>query len=405
MAQDPLNITITKGFRKLPDGNTLGFWPESDGVVMQQWAGQDGKGDLLSQETFDYERYGQYRLQNPDLHLPDLSPPKSGNTVGKVVGKSSVTLPTITVTANAPVKPETAAEGGFWGAVGGWVHGGLDAAGLIPGLGAVPDLLNAGIYMVEGDYVNAGVSAVAAIPVVGDAALAGKYAVKGGELVAKEGERLAAKESAKVAEQVAKEAEEKAAKEAAEKAEKETAENAEKDAAKEGEDGAKSEGKDELKCGDSGAYGDLLKQSGANKFDRDHVPSKAALKKIAESILDEEGIVLSDPEKLKLFGDGKKNPGAIAKAGEAIAIDKADHQQVSRTYGNRNLPEQIAEDAKDAQAAAKKDTDKILGDATRWGEKCRQKYEKWAENIIKKTHAEYVEKIGKLIEKVISERK
>nr|WKF59093.1 hypothetical protein HUO10_003602 [Paraburkholderia busanensis] len=38
-----LNITISKGFRKLPDGNTLGFWPESDGVVMQEWQGQDGK--------------------------------------------------------------------------------------------------------------------------------------------------------------------------------------------------------------------------------------------------------------------------------------------------------------------------------------------------------------------------
>ncbi|GAB2909704.1 hypothetical protein GCM10027093_54770 [Paraburkholderia jirisanensis] len=404
MAQDPLNITITKGFRKLPDGNTLGFWPESDGVVMQEWAGQDGKGDLLSQQTLDYDQYGQYRLQKPDLHLPDLSPPKSGNTVGKVVGKSSITLPTITVTANAPVKPETAAEGGFWGAVGGWVHGGLDAAGLIPGLGAVPDLLNAGIYAVEGDYVNAGISAVAAIPVVGDAALAGKYAVKGGELVAKEGERLAAKESAKVAEQVAKEAEEKAAKEATEKAEKEAAENAEKDAAKEGEDGAKSEGKDELKCGDSGKYGDLLKQSGGNKFDRDHVPSKAALNKIGRQILADEGLDLTKEELLRLFGD-KNTLGLIANEGKAIAIDKADHQQESRTYGRRNNPEQIAEDAKDAQAAARKDTKKLLDDASRWGERCKEKYEKWAAEIVERTHADYVRDIGKLIEKVISERK
>ncbi|OJV35347.1 MAG: hypothetical protein BGO33_08740 [Bacteroidia bacterium 43-41] len=37
-----------------------------------------------------------------------------------------------------------------------WVQGGLDVAGLIPGIGEIADGINALIYVVNGDYVNAG---------------------------------------------------------------------------------------------------------------------------------------------------------------------------------------------------------------------------------------------------------
>lgn len=63
----------------------------------------------------------------------------------------------------------------------------------------------------------------------------------------------------------------------------------------------------------------------------------------------------------------------IASEGGAIAIDTTDHQKASRTYGNRNTEVKIAEDAKDAHIAAKKDTEEILDDATRWVEKCCEK--------------------------------
>ncbi len=63
------------------------------------------------------------------------------------------------------------------------IHGVLDVAGFIPGLGAVADLANAGLYAAEGDYLNAGLSLVSAIPGIGDTvALAKKSvnAIKGG---------------------------------------------------------------------------------------------------------------------------------------------------------------------------------------------------------------------------------
>ena len=58
------------------------------------------------------------------------------------------------------------------------LHTALDLAGLIPALGAVPDAANAGIYMIEGDWTNAGLSAVAVIPIFGEAATIGKLGTR-----------------------------------------------------------------------------------------------------------------------------------------------------------------------------------------------------------------------------------
>ncbi len=61
----------------------------------------------------------------------------------------------------------------------------LDAAGFVPGVGAIPDLLNAGISAIRGDWVAAGLSVLAAVPLIGDAAAATKIAHKGVKTAAK----------------------------------------------------------------------------------------------------------------------------------------------------------------------------------------------------------------------------
>ena len=58
------------------------------------------------------------------------------------------------------------------------IHTGLDVVGMIPG-GDFADLANAGLYLLEGDYTNAGISAAAMVPVVGGIATGGKLANKG----------------------------------------------------------------------------------------------------------------------------------------------------------------------------------------------------------------------------------
>jgi hypothetical protein len=58
------------------------------------------------------------------------------------------------------------------------LHTALDLAGLIPALGAVPDAINVGIYLIEGNWTNAGLSAVAIIPIFGEAATVGKIGTR-----------------------------------------------------------------------------------------------------------------------------------------------------------------------------------------------------------------------------------
>ena len=63
----------------------------------------------------------------------------------------------------------------------------LDFAGFIPGAGAIPDLLNAAIYAARGDMANAGMSVLAAVPSIGDAAAGAKIAMKGVKAAKKAG--------------------------------------------------------------------------------------------------------------------------------------------------------------------------------------------------------------------------
>ena len=58
------------------------------------------------------------------------------------------------------------------------IHTGLDVIGMIPG-GDFADFANAGLYLLEGDFSNAGLSAVAMVPVIGDIATGGKLVNKG----------------------------------------------------------------------------------------------------------------------------------------------------------------------------------------------------------------------------------
>ncbi len=61
----------------------------------------------------------------------------------------------------------------------------LDAAGMVPVLGAVPDLINASISVLRGDWVGAGLSIVAAVPGVGDVVGGAKIAYKGAKIATK----------------------------------------------------------------------------------------------------------------------------------------------------------------------------------------------------------------------------
>jgi len=89
-------------------------------------------------------------------------------------------------------RPAPPPDDGAWDVV----HGLLDVAGFVPGLGAVPDLVNAGLYAARGDLGNAALSAAAAVPLFGDAAKGTAMAVKAGKGLAAEAGEAAVKRAA-----------------------------------------------------------------------------------------------------------------------------------------------------------------------------------------------------------------
>jgi hypothetical protein len=142
-----------------------------------------------------------------------------------------------------------------------------------------------------------------------------------------------------------------------------------------------------LDCGEAGPYKELQKKTGEGKYDRDHVPSKSALKEAGQRIADSMGVPFTESMRT-----------TISALADTIAIPKSLHQGHSATYGGRSDPKT---DADDLNKAAKRDLDAI---ETNWGNHdpgcaeaykaaavdIRKKieddpkyYEKWLKNIIK----------------------
>ncbi len=74
----------------------------------------------------------------------------------------------------------------WWGKYGEWVHGALDVVGFIPVYGEAFDGINGLIYLSEGRYVEAGISAAAMVPIIGDLGKGAKWGVKIGKEIIEE---------------------------------------------------------------------------------------------------------------------------------------------------------------------------------------------------------------------------
>lgn len=295
--------------------------------------------------------------------------------------------------SNPPVKPETPKEEGWWGAASPWVHGVLGVASFVPGLSVVTGAVDAGIYAAEGDMVEAGLSAASMIPGGKVVTTAGKLAKGAAGLV--KGAH-AAEEAAKAA-KLAREAEEaaKAAKLAREAEEVAKLKKAEEEAARlrkveeeanaggKGRDGKKVKGKKKLKCGEYGKYGDLKKKTGDGKFDRDHIPSKAALKaKAAE---------------LKGGRLTKAEADAIDKAADAVAIPRQAHIDVSPTYGQTAAD--AAKDAQDLAGSARRDVEEMLKKIDEYDADggCKKAYQKAARRVLRKSNEDFVKWLAEVM--------
>ncbi|EKT4485220.1 hypothetical protein QEM02_005408 [Pseudomonas putida] len=208
----------------------------ADGV--NEW----GKALELDEAQYEALRQEAFQIELADLQdIPtytELYPPAdhggaitspNGNTLGRVIGET----PPMGKTAdgsNADVDSETPAEGVTGEQVLDGIQLGLDIVGLIPVVGEIADVANAGISLSRGDYAGAALSLLSAVPFVGYLGTAGK--------VGRYGTKAAAEASAKAANEMAN----RSAKEAAEKTAKEASEHAIKhadDVASKSKDGAK----------------------------------------------------------------------------------------------------------------------------------------------------------------------
>lgn len=152
-----------------------------DGTVQVDLFGTDAQGKPYHESrALDEERYEQLRTTLLELEvaaMPPFGSFRSGNTLGRIVGETAPSKVSAWQ-ANPSIEVEAELEKNWWTHISPWAHGSLDLMGFTPGIGAIPDMINAGIYAVEGDTANATLSATAAIPFVGDT-------IKGSVLIGK----------------------------------------------------------------------------------------------------------------------------------------------------------------------------------------------------------------------------
>lgn len=157
---------------------------ENGGVQVDVF-GRDAQGNELHEsremQEDEYEEMRKGYLRAELATMPPFSSFKSGNTIGRVVGETAP-APVPASQANPPIEAETEEEGITGEQVLDGIQLGLGVIGLIPGVGELADLGNAGISFVRGDYAGAALSLAAAVPFAGALATAGKIGKRATDL-------------------------------------------------------------------------------------------------------------------------------------------------------------------------------------------------------------------------------
>lgn len=252
MSEQPIQLdTLVVRVREIPLRKIRGgpdrMFVQTDGTgkVMVDFAdGVDVWGKALELNEAEYEAVRQeaFRMELADLDdIPtytELYPSSrsggaattpNGNTLGRVNGETPASGKAAN-DANTEVASETPAEGVTGEEILDGVQLGLDIVGLIPVVGEIADIANAGISLARGDYAGAALSLVSAIPFAGYVGTAGK--------VVRHATKATAEASAKAAKEVA----ERSTKETAERTAREGSEQFTKhaeDIPYRGKDGAK----------------------------------------------------------------------------------------------------------------------------------------------------------------------
>jgi len=311
--------------------------------------------NVLNSNFYAYEDYAKYRQENPEIGLPKIDPPETGkgngNTIGKVAGQPEPSDKPAEE-SNPPIEIETAQEGSWSAQADDFLNNNpvVEVGSYVPFVGGVIEGGRAASAIWQGNYIAGAEHLANVVPV-------GKWAgalFKGGKALFRivEGKK-AAKKTAR--------------------------------------DGKKSKQRERLKCGQGGRYGDLKKQNGGGRFDRDHIPSNQALLTRAKD----------------LFGDSlsESQKRAITNWGNSISIPREAHKDWSPSFGGRNNKKDAngktlaQRDARDLAGAAQRDVDVMLEQIDKYDEDggCKKAYKKAAKPILKMKNADYDKALEKLL--------
>ena len=410
---DTLQVQVKEvPLRKLSGGPDRMFvQTDGTGKVLVDFAGganEWGKALELDEEQYEALRQEAFQRELADLQdIPtytELYPSArnsnaitspNGNTLGRVIGETPA-MGKSANDSNADVENETPAEGITGEQVLDGIQLGLDIVGLIPVVGELADVANAGISLARGDYAGAALSLLSAIPFVGYAGTAGK--------VGRHGAKAVAEASAKTTKEVA-EASGRAAREAAEKkASKETRENAQRtaqDGAPNGgnnpkNSGGKSKAKKNLECGQKGTYGQLTTLDAASVgMERDHIPPKAALV--------ERALELAKKSRQRLTTrqiDALKRK--IERHGQAVSVPEEIHRR-----GITNSNPDNKSHSNDLQKISREESRNHRENMRRSDKnhRCLTALQKATSEIGKITNKQYDEFLGRLIEDTVKSKR
>ncbi|WP_276575195.1 polymorphic toxin type 15 domain-containing protein [Pseudomonas juntendi] len=213
--------------RKLPSGpDRMYVQTDGSGNVLIDFASDTdewSKSLALSEEEYEALRQEAFHKELADLKdIPTYTQlyassknsgsttTPNGNTLGRVIGETSA-IGDAAEYSNPEIESETPAEGITGDEILDGLQLGLDIVGLIPVVGEIADVANAGISLARGDYAGAALSLLSAVPFAGYLGTAGKIGRHGAKAVAE----TSVKTSKEVVERTATEAAQKRAKEAA----------------------------------------------------------------------------------------------------------------------------------------------------------------------------------------------
>lgn len=315
---------------------------------------------LPDPKPISFDDYIKLRIEHPEYNLPSLEGDghPNGNTIGKVAGQPEPSDKPAEE-SNPPIEIETDQEQTWATQADAFLNANpfVEAGSYVPFVGGAIESGRAAIAIWQGNYAGAAEHLANVLPI-------GKWAgalFKGGKALFRLGKgQKAAKEAEKIVEQ---------------------------------KPSGKKVGKSKKKpkCGKLATYGQQAGDFAGNLMERDHIPNKAALKTLAEDIVNNSNIELK-------AGDMRRLLAKVERHGPTIAIPKEIHE-AGVTHSNPNN----ARDKGGLQASVKRDLKRYREEFAKNDKHkdCIEGFEKASKTLENITDRQYEDWINGLIDDVI----